>query len=339
MSDAGERIVAHRRGHVLPIRDADDFFGKLRDRIQTLARTHRQDPRTVDVLVQSTKRFSSRPEHAIELHDLLDSELRRVLHHLETSTPPISYNSDEIRSLCAFYESAMEPLARMFGVLGRWGDGSDQDFVANAVLILWDHEGGASSGHAHFRRYAAVLLIWSYGAGLTVANRWSALHGLLSYRIANDRGEQKRVVDLLGEWFLAGYRNNIWKHLPGLENHRTPDSDHLFDILCTWRDSFAPVLADFEGLYDIWEILVALAYGETYATNPSDNKLLPFWTPIGRNSWRYHSRQRILRRIASGDLRHPLVAAGFGGREDEHLLATINSYSDFITTLPLNRYM
>ena len=333
LTDAGERIVAHRRGHVLPILDADDFLGKLRDRIQTLARTHRQDPRSIDVLVQSTKRFTSRLEHAIELHDLMESELRRVLHHLETSTPPVPSDSDGVQLLCAFCESATEPLARMFGVLGRWGSGTDQNIVANAVLALWAHEGGTNSGLAHFFRcYPAVLLIWSYGVGLTVANGWSALHGLLSHPIANDHGEQKRLVDLLAQWFLDGYRSEIWKRLPGLENHLTPASDHLFDILDTWRDSFAPVLADFEGLYDIWEILVALAYSETRVTEQSDNKAL-FWAPIGRNSWRHHSRRRILERIANGDLRHDLVAAGFGGRQEELLSATVNSYSDFIARL------
>ena len=333
LSDAGERIVAHRRGYVLPIRDADDFLGKLRDRIQTLARTHRQDPRSVDVLVHSTKRFTSRPEHAIELHDLLASELQRVLRHLETSTPPVPSNTDEFQLLCAFYESATEPLARMFGVLGRWGSGTDQDIVANTVLTLWAHEGGIGSGLAHLRCYPAVLLIWSYGAGLTVANRWSALHGLLSHRIANDHGEQKRLVDLPAQWFLDGYRSGIWKRLPGLDNHWTPASDHLCDILDVWRDSFAPVLADFEGLYDIWEILVALAYSETRVTGQSDNKALPFWAPAGRNSWRHHSRERILERITNGDLRHDLVAAGFGGRQEDCLTVAVNSYSDFIAGL------
>lgn len=333
LSDAGERIVAHRRGHVLPIRDADDFLGKLRDRVQTVARTHRQDPRTVHVLVQSTKRFTSRPEHAIDLHDLLDSELQRVLRHLESSTPSVPLNSDGVQLLCAFYESAAESLARMFGVLGRWGNGTDQDIVANAALILWAPEGGGGTFLAHFRCYPAILLIWSYGAGLAIANRWSALHGVLSHRIANDHGEEKRLVDLVAQWFLDGYRSEVWKLLPELENRRTPASDHLFNMLDIWRDSFAPGLADFEGLYDILEILVALAYSETRVTYRSDSRALPFWVPAGRNSWRHRPRERIIKRIADGDLRDDLVAAGFGGGEERGLTATVGNYSQFIAKI------
>ena len=85
LGDPAKKIVAHRGGHVVPIADADDFFGRLRDQVQTLARTHRQDPRSVDLLVKSTKRFASRPEHTIELHNLLESEVQRLLHGLHVN--------------------------------------------------------------------------------------------------------------------------------------------------------------------------------------------------------------------------------------------------------------
>ena len=247
LGDAGKAIVAHRRGHVVPIGDADDFLGRLRDQVQTLARTHRQDPRSVDLLVNSTKRFASRPEHTIELHDLLESEVERLLHGLETSTPQAAHNSDGVQLLCAFYESATEPLARMFGVLGRSGRGTEHDIVANTVLALWAQAGTGGSRLSHLRYYPAVLLLWSYGTGLTLAKRWSAVHELLSHPAASDYGDPKRVVDLLAQWFLEGYRNEIWKCLPELKNHQAPASDHLFDVVDAWRDSFAAVLADFDG--------------------------------------------------------------------------------------------
>ena len=333
LGDASERIVAHRGGHVVPIGDADDFLGRLRDQVQTLARTHRQDPRSVDLLVNSTKRFASRPEHTIELHDLLESEVQRLLHGLETSTPQVADNADGVQLLCDFYQSATEPLARMFGVLGRWGSGTEHDVVANAVLALWSQAGEAGSNLAHLRYYPAVLLLWSYGTGLTLAKRWPALHDLLSHPTASDHGNPKRVVDLLSQWFLDGNRNEIWKRLPDLKNHFAPASDHLFDVLDAWRSSFAAVLADFDGLHDIWEILVALAYLEARVGEQSDNNARLVWTPVGRNGWRHQSRQRILERIAGGNLRRELIAAGFGGGQEERLAATVNSYSDFVASL------
>ena len=332
LGDAGKMIVAHRRGHVVPIGDADDCLGRLRDQVQTLARTHRQDPRSVDLLVNSTKRFAASPEYAIKLHDLLESEVQRLLHSLETSTPQVAPNADGVELLCAFFESATEPLARMFGVLGRWGV-TEQDVVANSVLALWAQADKGGSRLAHLRYYPAVLLLWSYGTGLTLAKRWPAVHDVLSHLAASDYGEPKRIVDLLGKWFLDGYRNDIWKRVPEFKNSWTPASDHLFDVVDGWRDSFAAVLADFEGLHDVWEILVALAYLETRVDEHYDNNARPPWAPGGRNTWRHHSRQRILERISAGDLRRELIAAGFSGGQEERLTAIVNSYSDFAAKL------
>ena len=333
LGDAGKTIVAHRRGHVIPIADADDFLGKLRDQAQTLARTHRQDPRSIDLLVNSTKRFAARPEYAIKLHDLLESEVQRLLRSLETSTPQVAPDADGVALLCAFYESATEPLAKMFGVLGRWGGGTDQDVAANSILTLWAQADKDGSRLAHFRYYPAVLLLWSYGTGLAIAQRWPAVHDVLSHLAFSDYDEPKRIVDLLGKWFLDGYRNKLWKWLPDLENRHTPASDRLFDVVGGWRDSFAAILVDFECLHDIWEILVALTYLETRVYQHHDNRAEPPWTPWGRNTWRHHSRQRILKRISAGDLRRELIAAGFSGGQDERLTAIVNSYSEFAARL------
>lgn len=333
LGDAGQTIVAHRRGHVIPVSDANDFLGRLRDQVQTLARTHREEPRTIELLVSSTKRFASRPEHTIELHDLLESELQRLLQHLETSTPQVTRNAEGVQLLCDFYEAATEPLARMFGVLGRWGRATEQDVVTNAVCTLWTQAGKGGSGLAYLRYYPAVLLIWSYGTGLTLGKQWPTLHDLLSHPTASDDGNQERMVDLLSHWFLEGNRNEVWKCLPGLKNHWTPASDHLFAVLDAWRESFAAVLNDFEGVHDTWEILVALTYLETRVDEQADNNAWPPWAPAGRNTWRHQPRQRILDRIAVGDLHSELIAGGFSGGREDRLTVIVSTYVDIVARL------
>lgn len=333
LGNAGQTIVAHRRGHVVPISDANDFFGKLRDQVQTLARTHRLEPWTVDLLVNTTKRFTSKPEHTIELHDLLASELNKLSQHLETSTPQVARNAAGVQSLCDFYESATEPLARMFGVLGRWGRATEQDVVADAVLTLWAQAANGGSDFAHLRYYPAVLLLWSYGTGLTVAKRWPALHHLLSHPAANEHGDPERMVDLLSRWYLDGFRDGHWKYLPGLKNRRTPASDHLFAVVDTWRESSTPIVADFETHHDIWEILVALAYLETRVDEQAHGNANPPWPPIGRNTWRHQTRKLLLDRISGGDLHRDLIAGGFCGGQEERLAAVVDSYCSIVALL------
>ena len=306
LGDAAERIVSHRKGQVIDIETAEDFFGSLRDQVHTLARTHRRDPRTVDLLVRTTKRYAAKPEHRIDLHDLVEDEVRRLLERLRTATPDVRPNNDGVRALVPFYESTTEPLARMLGVLGRWGNETDVDTAMDAIVTLATRGPDESAGSIHhLRLYPAVLALSAYAVGLTIAKQWHALHTLLSRQLPNDPNGPERVVDEFAKWVLDGYRNELWKRLPGLEGHLTPMSDHLYEVLDKWRESFGPTVADFEEQFDVWEILASVTYCET------DDS----WAPLGRNGRRYVSRERVIHRVGQGgDLHVALRKAGFGGR-------------------------
>ena len=326
LGDAAQRIVTHRRGQVVSIPDADSFFGNLDDQVRTLARSHRRNPDNVDLLVATTKRFAADYNRRIDLNDLLESEVQRCLHTLHASMPAVEATVAGVEQLIAFQESSVEPLARMLGVLGRWGDGTEHDTAVNGLLAVWLQARESKPAVAHLSHYPAVLLLWAYGIGLTIAKRWRDLHNLLSHPVNAGYGDPHRLVYVVSEWLLAGYRNELWKRLPNLQDRRTPDSDHRFRVLDGWRDSFADVFPDFEDLHDMWEVLFALTYCETAPGEPGRDG----WTPVGRNVWRHQSRVRILARIADGDLHSELVAAGLAGGSGDRLTANARTYADFV---------
>ena len=328
LGDAAQRIVNHRGGQVVSIADADDFFGKLRDQVQTLAQTHRHNPRNVDLLVSTAKRFAADHDHRIDLHDLIETEVQRCLNTLRTSTPDVDTTGAGAERLIAFQVSSTESLARTLGVLGRWGDGTEHDSVVSGLVAVWLQAGESKPAIAYLRYYPAVLLLWAYGIGLTIARRWRDLHHLLSHPVHTVHGGPHRFVYVVSEWLLEGYRNEIWERLPDLQG-RTPDSDHRYGVLDGWRNSFAAVMPDFEHLHDTWEILFALIYCE-HAPGETDRQSMHFWAPIGRNVSRWASRDRILARITDGDLHDDLVAAGLAGGSGERLAATVGSYADFV---------
>ena len=305
LGDAAQRIVNHRGGQVVSIADADAFFGKLRDQVQTLAQTHRHNPRNVDLLVSTAKRFAADHDHRIDLHDLIETEVQRCLNTLRTSTPDVDTTGAGAERLIAFQVSSTESLARTLGVLGRWGDGTEHDSVVSGLVAVWLHAGESKPAIAYLRYYPAVLLLWAYGIGLTIARRWRDLHHLLSHPVHTVHGGPHRFVYVVSEWLLEGYRNEIWERLPDLQG-RTPDSDHRYGVLDGWRNSFAAVMPDFEDLHDTWEILFALIYCE-HAPGETDRQSMHFWAPIGRNVSRWASRDRILARITDGDLHDDLV--------------------------------
>ena len=329
LSDNARRIVNHRRGHIVDIADADDFFGNLCNQIQTLARTHQQDPLNIDLLVNSAKRLAAEPDLRIDLHDLVEAEVQKCLDTLRNSTPEVDTTSEGVERLIAFQMSSIESLARVFGVLGRWGDGTEFDSVVSGLVAIWLQVEESTSTLAYLRCYPAVLLLWAYGIGLTIARRWRDLHCLLSHPVQTIHGSPHRFVYLVAEWLLEGYRNEIWRRLPKLQEHRTPDSEHRYAALEGWRNSFAAIMPDFEDVYDRWEILFALIYCE-YTPGETDRQSSYFWAPTGRHIWRIKSRQQILASIADGDLHQHLVAAGLAGGNGEQLAVTVSKYGEFV---------
>ena len=324
LGDAADRIVSHRDGQVIDIETADDFFGRLRDQVHTLARTHRRDPRTVDLLVRTTKRFAAKPEHRIDLHDLVEDEVRRLLERLRTATPDVRPNNDGVRALVPFYESATEPLARMLGVLGRWGDETEVDTAIDAILTLATIGPDDAVGRIpHLRLYPAVLVLSAYAVALVVARRWRALYTVLSHQSPDRQNRAKRIVDKLFLSAVDGYDDRIWQSLPNLEKHFAPMSDHLYDVLDGWRDSFAPTVSDFAEHFDILEILASVTCCET-----EDR-----WPPAGRNGWRHESREHVLNQVVEGGELHVILSeAGFGGREG--LATCVERYGGRVAKLP-----
>jgi hypothetical protein len=168
LGDGAQEIADHRDARIIPIDDADSFFTGLEQRVETLARTHRQNPVSVDLLVNAAKRYLAKPEHRIQLDELFTTETQNLLNKIEAAglAPQGQFSADEFQRRIALYESFTEPLARMAGVLGRWGDGSEFLLVSDVIEGLCAHadrEGAGLKVWLEIRTYPAVLVMTGYG--------------------------------------------------------------------------------------------------------------------------------------------------------------------------------
>lgn len=334
---AGE-IIAHRGARLIEITDADRFFTGLWQRVQTLEKTHRQNPLGIDLLANSTKRYLAKPEYRIQLDELFSQETERLIEQNDSSafTAQGVWNQAEFRSRIARYEAAAEPLARMAGVLGRWGDGSELSLVVDILRAIRAHADKVGSGlnvWLNIRTYPAVLIFTAYGLGLVRSQRWQTLHRLLSASLSREHHDPKRIVEALFLWSWEGGGKEYWEHLEGLERHKTPLSDHLVALFEEWSKSFLGVTAHFEHLFEQLEILASLVYIESSDIAELDGMLAKqghqSWVemPVGRSGWHSAVRDRILSEILSDDLKASLLEAGFGNGSADFLEKSIENYS------------
>jgi hypothetical protein len=222
----------------------------------------------------------------------------------------------------------------MAGVLGRWGDDSEFPIVLDLLRAIRAHADkilGGLTAWLGLRSYPAVLIFTGYGLGLTRAERWSSLHTFFTTELTRAHDEPQRIVQALLLWSWQGGNNDIWRHMEGLDRHKTALSDHLLAVFTPWAKSFAGVSAEFELLFERFEILASLAYLDSVekadieaalAGTPPRNWL---WMPIGRSGWHSSMRNRLIREIQTERMTKALIDGGFGrGRKDHFDLALAN---------------
>lgn len=340
LGTGASELVSHRSAKTIPISDADGFFQTLQQRVETLEQSQRQNPLSVELLVNSTKRYLSKPEHRIQLDELLSQETERLMAQLDGAqfAPHGQRNQEEFRLRVRQYEALSEPLTRMAGVLGRWGDGSELTTILDIIRGLYVQAEKVGSGFPVWlglRSYPAVLIFTAYGVGLTRSRRWQTLHELLVAPWPQEYRAPKRVVSMLflGEW--KGAKNEVWKQLEGLDQHRTPLSDHLLEVMTNWRSSFAGVSAEFELVFERFELLAALAYLEEdseasleqAATNSPHGLFARM--PVGRVGWHESSATALIQELQSEAIITALLHAGFARNSRRFLELSIESFKRY----------
>lgn len=326
-------LIDHRRARHIPIADADSFFSSVVDRVVTLEQSHRQNPLSIDLLLNTTKRFLAKPEYRIQLDDLFTEETRRLMASLggpEFGEPGKS-DQDVFREQVLKHEAATEGLASMAGLLGRWGDDSELPLVLDAIRSLYSEAEKVRGGLASIqslRSYPAVLVFTAYGVGLTRAERWGALHRLFVSVIHHEDREPVRAVEavFLTEWSGSGDR--MWKQLEGFERRKAPFGTHLFSVVGEWSKRVLGVTSAPEAILGQFEILGSLAYLErkdegelqkTLSENPNHNWS---YTPVGHTAMDRNITTILVGEMNSPPMKAAILEAGFA-----------NGHSDFLDML------
>lgn len=330
LGQGAQELASHRRARVVPIADADAFFTSLRDRAETLERTQRKNPLSIELLVNSAKRFLARPEHRIQLDELLTMEAERLLNRLKgpdfdvlSSWDPTIFG-DRVRRL----EAASEGLASMVGVLGRWGNGAELPLVLDTLRVFYAYGEKIESGvdaYRNLRGYPAVLAFTAYGLGLTRSNRWDVLYRFLRAELHRDRDYPRTVVEALFLDAWSGGQRELWRVADGGSRAYTPLSERMLATFSAWGSSFVGLVPEFSMLFEKFELLASLAYlsqNEKADVRESlERGAQGGWVsmPVGRSAWHVDHARLLVAEMKSDPLKTELLKAGFARGDAEFL--------------------
>ena len=339
---AGRELVSHRRARVISVIDADSFFTNLLGRVDALEQSQRQNPLSIELLVRSVERYLSKSEYRIQLDELFTGEAHRLLKELDAPEfdPTKLFDQKDFQHRVQKYESITEPLARMVGVLGRWGDDNELPLVLDIINSLYRHSekiGGGMQPYLNIRSYSAVLVFTAYGLGLTRSERWPALHSLFTAAISRQHKAPRKVVEELFLWTWSGIeQKSWWDQIEGAGPRRTPLSDHLLRIFEEWGKSFVGLSPDFELMFERFELLGSLAHLEQQRPTEIQAELdagNAAWVPYGRLAWHSQNRKKLLGEVRSEPVKAALTKAGFARRDPAFVGLFISNFERMIGRL------
>jgi hypothetical protein len=286
----------------------------------------------INLLLSTAKTYMGRQEYRIQLDELIGHQYRNVHEQLGSEEFKIqgrTWSDEEFRRRVSRYEEICEPLARLFGLLGRWGDGGEVNILGEIFRELnIAREDNGLTALLSLQHYPLVLAAYSYGIGLTKSERFQTLFEVITAPIPTKHRGSTRIAEsyILGSW--SGGDRELWQRLNGYERRKTPLSDHLLDVFRRWMKDYS-FSANNEETFNIFEFLAALAYS-TVRYNTDDLAKVEergqwLFVPVGRLAWQWHDKEKFFENVLSPQMRAKLLLAGFCGRDGKHFDKSVSN--------------
>ncbi len=319
LSERAQAVVEARNTHTIQITDADTFFQDVLRLVQSAADVAKPDPRSVELTIAAIKRFLPRPEHRIELEELIETETQKIV-SAHAALPRGGPETDGYLELLDVYVKMTRPLCDVLNATARWCTPDQAHLVTQAVNRLLNHphrEGGRPE--PDLERLPALLVAYTAALGARRRGDRVALYRYLNgSRMSTPPLQDEPGVNALspasivrGEILHSFYTSTEKK------NYKNPVAHWVREQMQSITASMVPA-DEFEATLDDVEYLHALLEEDnTGRFNPGEfGYRMIRWD--GETWDRPNAASRFDTEIAESGANHPLLVAGaFNGSLDQ----------------------
>jgi|SRR6185503_1409003 len=315
LSSHAKRLVDHRKAAVLKIRDANQLFEGLLEKVRALGDMAAPHPLSAKMAVATLKRYLVDPAARIKLHDVVQEETQRVYPELGPKNFPVGHPQPSIEELskrAQHYEVLVDTLLAIVTTGCFWGEKQHVEIwpkpaerIANQPRI----EGAFFEHLDSMRTYPALLLLYGGGIAAMAAQKYDTFAALMTRPRYFD-GNQRRPL-------VTEFSGRSVSFMDEQSGRRTPIrlSWHLHRHFRSHFNHLIPDDEDFRNIFDRFELFFGLV-----RMNLSQGDA--FWTGDYVNRYRYNPDRSVEKAIevelsAGGDSCPYLKAGLFDGSADK----------------------
>jgi hypothetical protein len=279
-SDAATRLIAQRDARTITIEGADRFFVGLRDKVLAIQATGAPHPLSARTAVATVKRLlADEQRYRIELHDLVSSEVERVIGATDPERMPMNGDTspEGLRSRVQRYEAATVILASVVATGCYWG-GSQGRLLWSETLARLARLPmvGGTNLLINLRRYPATLVFYAGGIAALRAMNMLSLKALLATPVHDEEREASPTWERLCARRLDDVTRSLFT-----DERYTPSSDHLLQALRKPLRDLIPADDEYNQAFDKFEYFLALVAVDRELGDLSKGAR----APLGRFAW------------------------------------------------------
>lgn len=329
---AAKDLIALLRAQSIQIIGADSFFVSLVEKVTALEEFDRPHPLSIQAAVVALKRYLSEDRYRIQLRDFLMEEAQGVraaalgaFGELKGAKPDI----ESAQKLMQRLEAATEKAQHLFAALSFYARGEQvkaafdaYEFIGTTSELSFSYE-----VWSNLKMYPALLSLYAAGI-VAVASRHYELLGEIAARPSFVKGATEKVVPATLSIHVHDVmeRDSARVLIPGMQQRKTPVSDHLLERLRPALLGLIPDDTRYERAFDGFEYLWCLLCVDARLQAGSR-----VWTPFGAFIWRWgrfaeeNFAEEAHSRLGAFDSNSPLLSAGLFGGKLERLQAAHNA--------------
>ena len=264
--DKAQKLIDHRKAQVISIEDADTFFQSIQQNVESIEEFSRPHPLSTEAAVAGLKRYIAEPRYRIQLSDLIDQTVERVIELTSGEdfaveggpTPTSESTTARVRS----YDAACSTLLPMALTGGFWAEEEHYSVWQRALQRLGSKSSRGGLGlWLELQPYPATLLLYALGIGAVEAGRLQFLKHLLTITLRGEHRphEDLPAVQILPPSCLFSRGGQEMQILEEMDRRYAPLNDWIYDTLRSHAESIIPDDNRYTLAFDKLEILMALS--------------------------------------------------------------------------------
>jgi hypothetical protein len=322
--DARE-IIECRNVQVVTDMDADTFFQRLADSVQSVEDLRSPELLSVAIAEASLKRYIDDPTKRIRVHDLVTGEANRVRRTVEEATPGfygVEITQEEVTNRLAAYERSTDVLRALFTTGCYWGKHEHDNVWVSALERLASFSRVQEEHYpdwTELRHYPALLALYAGGVAAVSSERYGTLGALLyrSTKVDDRTGKRMPLIFFVHTWIMTEFVAD--KLAPGIiKGAVLPDWIRNQRTLWDPLHAYIPAKDQFHRCFNLFEYFFGLVH-----TDLAIQHQWQAWGPTGLLPYQDHgtAAHEVMELVgaqleASQHEWPPLRAGMFGGSLD-----------------------